>query len=129
MEDLSIPDDVQRFILVSVPSVPYLEALLLMRSENGEAWDAARLGRRLYMPEKAAAALLQELHAAGVLVADPMRQDALRYGPASDELDAMIRRLAEVYAANLIGVTNLIHAKTAKKAFRFADAFKWRKES
>jgi hypothetical protein len=124
-----IPNDVQRFILVSVPSVPFLEAMLLTRNEAAEPWDGPRLGRRLYLPEKTATALLDELQGAGILMADPARPGSYRYGPASNELDAMIQKLGAVYAANLIEVTNLIHAKTAKKAFRFADAFKWKKES
>ena len=40
----AIPDDVRRFILTSVPSVPYLEAMLLLRGEPQAAWDASALG-------------------------------------------------------------------------------------
>src|SRR3569832_623955 len=41
-----IPDDVRRFILASVPSVPYLEAMLLLRAEPELPWDKEALARR-----------------------------------------------------------------------------------
>lgn len=124
-----IPDDLQRFILVSIPSVPYLEAMLLLRNETEQGWDSTRLAHRLYMSEKAAGELLTELHAAGVLEADgPDGAPSFRYQPSSDGLRETISRLAATYARQLVDVTELIHSKTSKKAQQFADAFKWRKD-
>ncbi len=40
MTATDIPDDLRRFILTSVPSVPYLEAILLLQRERGTAWTA-----------------------------------------------------------------------------------------
>lgn len=133
----SISDDVRRFVLTSIPSVPYLEAMLLLRNEAAWTWDGKALAQRLYMSEKAAGALLCELHAAGVLdVADvvldasqPDPASSYRYAPVSAELRQMIDRLAEAYSKHLVEVTNLIHSKTSKKAQQFADAFKLRKDS
>jgi hypothetical protein len=129
MEKPQIPEDVQRFIMLSVPSVPYLEAMLLIRNEPAESWDKARVSRRLYMAEKPAGELLQQLHEAGILSRDNAAPDRYRYAPSTSDLADMIERLAQTYAGNLIGVTNLIHVKTVRKAVRFADAFKWKKES
>ena len=42
---------------------------------------------------------------------------------------SMIDQLAEIYAKNLVEVTNLIHSKIGKRAQQFADAFKWRKDT
>jgi hypothetical protein len=124
-----IPDDVKRFILVSIPSVPYLEAMLLLRSQAQHWWDGKQLAQRLYMGEKAASDLLSDLHAAGVLHATEPDATAFIYDPVSDELREIITRLAEIYSKNLVDVTNLIHSKTSKKAQHFADAFKLRKDS
>jgi hypothetical protein len=122
-----IPEEMQRFILLAIPSVPYLEALLLLRSAPELAWDAAQVARRLYSNEKSAQALLEQLHAAGVIAADA--GDALRfhYAPQSGDLRTMIDQLAAIYSRNLIGVTNLIHSTTNIKARQFADAFLFRK--
>ncbi len=122
----NIPDDVRRFILLAIPSVPYLEALLLMRRGGPVGWRAGALASGLYLSEKAAAGLLAQLHTAGVVAADGADGNSFRYAPAAD-LAAMIDQLADIYAVNLIGVSTLIHSTSGKKAQHFADAFHFRK--
>ena len=124
-----IPEDIRRFILTSIPSVPYLEAMLLLRNEPAQSWDSKKVAQRLYISEKAAGELLSDLHTAGVVVVTAHKAPFYRYHPSSDELQQMINQLAEAYAKNLVEVTNLIHSKTGKKAQHFADAFKWRQDS
>jgi hypothetical protein len=124
----AIPEDVRRFILTSVSSVPFLEALLLMRNAPEQAWDSLSVAKRLYISDKAAAELLAELNAFGVVAVTESDGGFYRYHPTSDDLRELIDRLAEIYAKNLIEVTNIIHSKTGKRAQRFADAFKWRKD-
>ncbi|WP_332815319.1 hypothetical protein [Ramlibacter sp.] len=122
-----MPADLRRFILTSIPSVPYLEAVLLLRAAPTHDWAAADVARRLYLPESRAAELLQQLGSAGV--AASASADACRYHPATDELREMIDRLAAQYAADLVGVSDLIHSGVDKKARQFADAFRWRKDA
>jgi Mn-dependent DtxR family transcriptional regulator len=129
MESDNIPQEVMRFILVSIPSIPYLEAMLMLRKETQQPWDCTRLARRLYVGEKPAADLLSELHAAGVLGVVGEDKPLYRYQPQTPELAQMIDRVAAVYARNLVEVTHLIHSKTSKNAQLFADAFIWRKDS
>lgn len=137
----SIPEDIRRFILTSIPSVPFLEALLLLRAECEQAWDAKRLARRLYIGEKVAEDLLATLHGAGFLAAEPPADDApekssdsaagpyYRYRPISEELAQIVERVADTYSRNIVEVANLIHSNVSKQAQQFADAFKWRKDS
>ncbi len=115
--------DVRRFILTSIPSVPFLEAVLLLRAEPERAWDAAQLSRRLYVGERQAAQLLHQLLEAGVAAASP----DVRYAPAA-ELRTLIDALAAAYAADLMAVTRLVHSRLDKRAQQFADAFRFRKE-
>lgn len=122
-----IADDIRRFILTSVPSVPYLEALLLLRGDAAHDWDAMRMARALYVSEATAASLLTALQA-GAFVTTSAADSAFRYRPATPELDRMIEQLAAVYASHLVDVTNLIHARSSRKAQRFADAFVWKKD-
>jgi hypothetical protein len=129
MDRVDVPDDVKRFILISIHSIPQLEAMLLLRNESERDWDGKQVARRLYMSEKAANELLMELHAAGVLDMTEPKEPLYRYRPVSEELRHMIDRLAETYSRHLIEVTKLIHSKTSKKAQQFADAFIWRKDS
>jgi len=121
-----IPADVRRFILTSIPSVPFLEAVLLLRAEPAHDWEAAQLARRLYVGERTGAELLEQLVASGI----GSRGEAVsgaRYAP-QQELRALIDRLAEAYAADLVAVTDLIHSRIDKRAQQFADAFRFRKE-
>lgn len=121
----AIPDDVRRFILTAIPSVPYLEALLLMRGAGPVGWEAPALAAGLYLDESAANELLMQLRASAVTVPDPGAAGSVRYAPAAP-LAAIIDRLADVYADNLIGVSMLIHSTMGKQAR--ADAFRVRDE-
>lgn len=121
-----IPEEIKRFILTSIPSVPYLEAMLLLRSSSERVWSSPDAAQRLFVSDKSAAELLAGLHAAGIL-AQPV-PGQYQYRPASDALHMMIGRVADCYSRHLMPVTHLIHSKTDKRAQQFADAFKWRKD-
>jgi hypothetical protein len=130
MDKPSIPEDLRRFVLTSIPSVPFLEALLLMRADPGQAWRRDTLARRLYVREKTAEGLLADLCTAGIAVhCRDAGVDGYRYAPADAGLRERIDRLADVYATHLVEVTHLIHSSLDRKAQQFADAFKWRKDS
>ena len=124
-----LPDDVRRFILTSVPSVPYLEAILLLRGDPHTAWNAAAVARRLYLAEPAAGQLLSALASAGIARSGPPAPDAFTYSPATPQLAAMLEAVAHAYAGNLVKVTDLIHSRVDRRAQQFADAFRWRKDS
>ena len=118
-----IPDDIRRYLVQCVPSVPYIEAVLLMR-EGGHAWQPDALARRLYLSEDDTQRLLARMQADGIIAGDA---GGLRYSPASADLDELWTRLAVVYAHHLIEVSTLIHTKPGGKAQMLADAFVWRK--
>ena len=126
MTSSELPADVRRFILTSVPSVPYLEALLLLRADPSQAWDAGQLARRLYVPERTGTELVELLRASGTAVAGG-QGSAVRYAPAA-ELAEVLDRVAAAYATDLLTVTELIHSRIDRRAQRFADAFRFRKE-
>ena len=128
MDQSGIPDAVKRFILLFIPSVPYLEALLLFRNWSEQLWDAAEIAPQLYLTQAAAQALLDQLLKNGVLSVDGVAQGKLRYQPKTPEMALMIDQLATIYAHNLIEITHLIHAKLNKKAHKFANAFIWGNE-
>jgi hypothetical protein len=122
-----VPEDVRRFVLTSIPSVPYLEALLILRA-SAEPLRPRVLAERLYTSEERASDLVAQLRAARLIA--PGSDDAIdfRFAPATPQLDALIGRLAQTYATNLLDITRLIHSNTERKAHQFADAFKLRKD-
>jgi hypothetical protein len=121
-----LPADVRRFILTSVPTVPFLEAILLLRAEPQASWDAAQLARRLYVPERTGVELLQQLRGSGI-AGDVGTTNAVRYAPTA-ELAEIVDRVASAYAADLVAITDLIHSRIDRRAQQFADAFRFRKE-
>ena len=122
----TIPNDVRRFVLTSVPSVPYLEAALLMRGVAHRSWSVAELAASLYVSERTAAELVDALAEGGIARLEASRY---RFEPRDEALGASLDRLADCYAADLVGVSNLIHDATQKSASRFAAAFKLRKDT
>lgn len=126
MSSQEISPDLRRFILTSVPSVPFLEAVLLLRSDPSADWDAAQLARRLYVPERRGAELLAQLRESGIIeqVGDG---PSVRYAPAP-ELRTLLDDLAQAYAADLVAVSSLIHSRIDRRAQQFADAFRFRKD-
>lgn len=123
-----IPPDLRRFILTSIPSVPHIEALMLLRAAAPAKWSAADLARRLYVPPQAAAAVLTDLCKSGILRCDD-EADTYSYEPGLVVPAELIDRLAALYASQLVEVTMLIHSKLDRKAQQFADAFNLRKGS
>lgn len=124
-----IPPDIRRFILTSVPSVPYLEAILLLRTEPDADWDVRRVASRLYVGERQAAELLTGLDEAGIASREVQGDVELFHYAPSTELRERLDALAQAYSANLVGVTDLIHSRIDKRAQQFADAFRLRKDS
>jgi hypothetical protein len=121
-----LPDDLRRFILTSIPSVPYLEAVLLLRAQPEKEWTAAQLAHRLYVPEGQGTQLLQQLRDSSI-VSGSGGTDAARYAPPA-ELALLLDGVAHAYAQDLVTVTELIHSRIDRRAQRFADAFRFRKE-
>src|SRR5574339_622388 len=122
-----IPEELRRFLLTSVPSVPFVEALLLLREAQGEPLETTHIARRLYMPEHAAAAVLEQLAAVRIVERSPHGPSAYRFAPLP-ELAAILEQLASFYRSHLVEVTDVIHSRTARRAHQFADAFKLRKD-
>jgi hypothetical protein len=120
-----IDEDVRRFILTSIPSIPHLEALLLVRREPHAEWDEGTLGRRLYIGEKTAHSVLADLAEAGFVASLQEGTAVFRYRPAHDGQAQIVDKVADAYAHDLIEVTNLIHGRSA---LLFADAFRIRRD-
>jgi hypothetical protein len=120
-----MPDEVRRFVLTSIPSVPYLEALLL-RGDGRRAWDPFAVAGRLYIGEMQALELLQAMQQAGMC--SRSEDGRFTYAPITPELARVVDALAETYSHDLVGVTDLIHSRVEKRAQQFADAFRWKKD-
>jgi|SRR5687767_152025 hypothetical protein len=123
MADDPIPADLRDFILRYIDSVAHLEALLLLRASPETAWEAAAVAARLYSSTEQAGEVLAQLCDEHLLVCE---NGLYRYCGQPEHL-AMVDRLADSYAKQLIPITNMIHSKP-RRIRQFADAFKFRKD-
>jgi hypothetical protein len=124
MPEEQIPDAIREFIARHIDSVGQLEALLLLRGNPDERWNAAQVASRLYISDREAQELLARLCEHGFIACDA---DVYRYACKSADQQAMVDDLAAFYARHLIPVTNMIHAKT-RRIREFANAFRVRKD-
>jgi hypothetical protein len=123
-----ISDDVRRFVLTSIPSVPYLEAVLLFHHSAAVERDAGEVARALYVPEPRAQELLDLLLSAGILASCPGVPPRWRFEPRDEALRLAIHELALAYPSDVIAITHLIHDSAGRNAHMFADAFRIRKD-
>jgi hypothetical protein len=121
----TIPGDVRRFLLAAIPTVPHLEALLLLRARQDD-WPNAQLASRLYVDAPTAANLLDDLVAAGLA---SRTAETCRYAPSDADVANTVDALASLYKRQMVVIAELIHSSSDRKAQRFADAFRLRKES
>jgi len=128
MENTPIADDIRRYVLTRVPSVPYMEAILLLREKRDASWEAEQVARRLYLSEGQADLLLQQLREDGVVQLRQGKTNAYFYAPVSGELRELMDRVVQAYNTNLIAISTLIHSRAGGKAKMLADAFVWRKD-
>jgi hypothetical protein len=124
MADDPIPADLRDFILRYIDSIAHLEALLLLRASLETSWEVAAVAARLYSSTEQAGEVLAQLCDEHLLVCE---DGIYRYAGQPPEHLAMIDRLAESYAKQLIPITNMIHSKP-RRIRQFADAFKFRKD-
>ena len=123
-----LTEDLRRLI-ASLPSIPHLEAILLMR-RSGTSWQPLQLAQRLYLSTERTSGILADLAGARICTMEGDADPTCRYAPSTAELDTLIASLERYYSQNLIEVTNMIHASLRRhsRIQEFADAFKWDKK-
>lgn len=125
----AIPSDVRRFVSSSIPSVPFLEAMLLFYGSPQRVFTLPELAAALYLPLEKTKPLGEMLYSAGIIEPVPADSPAYRFAPRDEPLAHAIARLDEAYPKHLIEITHLVHDAHRNSAYRFADAFKLRKDS
>lgn len=126
MTDGDPEDEALRFIFDNIETVPHLEALLLIWQNNTRTWTAEELAARIYVGAVDAKNILEDLRRRGLVV--PEEGDAYRYASEWDPQNALMRRVADTYARNLVGVARMIHSKGSASVREFARAFQIKKD-
>ena len=113
MEDVDFSDEFCRFLQANVPTVEAAELLLLLYRSPEPV-----------MSEPTSAKFLQMFQSTGLAAAEG---HAVRYRPATAQLDAHVRTLAQAYEERPVTLIRIIYALRDGKIRSFADAFKLRK--
>jgi hypothetical protein len=121
------PAELRAFIAQHIESLAQLEALLRLRKDREQSWDAAALAREIYITEDMAAGIVADLERRGFVqrVPDP---PAYRYDPANAEFDRLLDQLATLYQQRRVAVITEIYSNPTKKVQTFADAFRLRRD-
>ena len=118
---------VDQFILNEIDSVPHLEALLLLWNTRPKQWPVDEMAKALYVPSDLAQRILQELARRG-LIATQAEPERYSYVPQSDETEALMKSVDEIYRRELVRISRMIHGKAPSAVREFARAFRFTKE-
>lgn len=110
MDQNDIPLEVRQFVLSNIPTIPHMEALMLLREAAPAHWTGETVARRLYVSQQVAGAVLADLTRAGMLRHDEAA-GAFRYPLSAGALADVIGQLAVLYGSHLVELTLLIHSK------------------
>ena len=121
-----IPEDVQRFIIEYIDSVPALEALLLMRRIRDREWTVSMLAHDLFVEPQRVAVVMSDLVGRGLCGMRKAEEPLYFWGPATVAIAERLEHLAAAYATHLIAVTQVIHEKPRPSVRGFSDAFRFR---
>ena len=121
-------EEVYRFILNQIDSVPQMEALVLVWESRPKKWEESEIAERLYVGTDTVRNIMQELVRRHLLAADAQSARQYFYESKPEDLDGLIEAVATTYRHDLVRVSTFIHTKTSSAVRDFANAFKFTKE-
>jgi len=121
-----LPEDIVRFILDRIDSVPHMEALLLLWETPEKTWTEVEIARRVYVSVDVARAILQDLAGRKLAAVRAESGAGYRYDSAWDPTGAEMAAVARTYRQQLVRVASLIHSKGSPALRDFARAFQFK---
>lgn len=124
LEPHALRQQVDRFILDEIDSVPHLEALLLLWNTRPRRWSIDELARFLYIPPEQTRQIIRDLQLRDLVLCD---SDACSYN-SGEERDALIAEVDRTWRRELVRLSNMIHSKASPAVRDFARAFRLKKD-
>jgi hypothetical protein len=121
-------EEVFRFILHQIETVPHLEALLLLWRKRPQQFAESDLAAQLFVDNGIVREIVEDLQRRELIAAAPGSTREYRYQSKSAYTDALMQALSQMYGRELIGISKLIHSKAPSAASDFARAFKFTKD-
>lgn len=121
-------EQIDRFLVDEIDSVPQLEALLLIWNRRPRTWTSADLSRELYVSTDVAHDILRYLAQHHFVAEVEEKTGCYTLRLRSEEMEDMLAALDKVYRRELVRISNLIHEKASRALRDFASAFRFKKE-
>jgi hypothetical protein len=126
-DDEYLAPAVLQFLGLCIPTVPHLEALLLIWETAPRAWAAREISARIYVADDAASTILEDLERCSVVERDGPQSLSFRYNPRND-WDSTLSLVSQSYRRQLSRVARYIHSKGREPVCELSRASKLRKE-
>ena len=120
----AIDPQVEQFLLDSIDTVPHLEALLLIFQSSAIVWTVAELAARIYVNEKQAAGILEDLTRRALVTRVEQAPAKYQYLARSEAQTELLEKVARSYRTQLVQVTRFIHSNASGSVRDFARAFR-----
>jgi hypothetical protein len=120
-------NDVDRFLLDQIDTVPHLEALLLLWNSRPKLWSVEDMAKALFVTPQLAKEILEDLvrQRLGVMLSEASAGYRYEPEPGRDRLAAAVD---STYRRELIRISRLIHSKPPAAVRDFARAFRLKKD-
>lgn len=122
-----IPKDIRDFVARFLPSVEHLEAFIALRKNTTRSWSPADIAEELRISEDEAAKVLERLASDNFLDVKISNDILYRFNPATERLDALATRVADLWNRERIAMINLVTAASLSPIHDFAEAFRLKK--
>lgn len=121
-------NQIDRFILDEIDSVPQLEALLLIWNNRPKEWSCEDMAKALYVSDDIAQTILKDLASRRLIdeISGSRGQFALL--AESPEKEVMLAALDRTYRRELVRISTMIHSKASRAVRDFARAFRFTKD-
>ena len=116
MPRADLPADVARFLEEHLRSVDELEVLLFLRGHRLAEWNGRGVGELVGIAPAAADALLERLHARGLVAVRESPSRLYHYAPQSTDLANAVDRLAGLAAQRQFAVASFLLSRQANAA-------------
>ena len=130
MQSSGAPDreQVDRFIVEEIDSVPQLEALLLFWNNRPKAWSSESMARALYVSSEIAHEIFRSLAQRRLITETEDPRDHFVLNADSLEKQQLLAAVDTIYRRELVRISNMIHSKASRGVRDFANAFRLKKE-
>lgn len=121
-------EQVDRFIVEEIDSVPQLEALLLFWNNRPKAWSSESMARALYVSSEIAHEIFRSLAQRRLITETEDPRDHFVLNADSLEKQQLLAAVDTIYRRELVRISNMIHSKASRGVRDFANAFRLKKE-